>query len=109
MQLRPLITSLIALAGSCAVHAQPEPTIADAHRAHYLGQPLQALALYERLAATGNHEAAEFAGFLLLRRAGTCSTRSVGDADRAAALLLQAARAGRPVAGGLLNLLDNTD
>lgn len=109
MQLRPLITSLIALTASCAVHAQAEPTIADAHRARYLGQDQQALALYERLAATGNHEAAEFAGFLLLRRAGTCSARSVGDGDRAATLLLQAARAGRPVAGGLLNLLDNTD
>lgn len=120
MPFRTLILPLTALTIGAAslAHAQPtaraestaraEPTIADAHRAHYLGQHAQALALYERLAAAGNAEAAERAGFLLIRgSAATCVASR--DADRATVLLLQAAIAGRPGAGAMLNLLDGTD
>jgi TPR repeat protein len=104
-----LITGLIALAASCAVHAQTAPTIAEAHRAHYLGQHRLALTLYERLAAAGSAEAAERAGFMLLLGSADCAVRLVSDRDRATALLLQAAHAGRPSAVVMLNLLDATD
>jgi TPR repeat protein len=113
MQLRPytrhLFTSLIALAATCAVHAQAGQSLADAHRAHYLGEHRLALSLYEQLAAAGNAEAAERAGFMLLLGSADCGVRLMIDRDRATALLLQAAHAGRPSAVVMLNLLEATD
>jgi TPR repeat protein len=113
MPLRPhtraLITSLMALAASCAAHAQAEPTLAQAHRAHYLGQHRLALTLYEQLAARGNPEAAERAGLMLILGGGDGAVRTVSDTERATALLLQAAHAGRPAAVVMLNLLEATD
>jgi hypothetical protein len=101
-----LIAHAIALALLAATPARAEPTLAEAHRAHYLGQHDRALQLYAGLAARGNAEAAERAGFMLLRRTNGCTAAVAREADRATGLLLQAAHAGRPAASAMLDLLD---
>ena len=82
----------------------------EAHRAYYLGQTDRALAIYERLAAGGNTEAAERAGFALLLSGNALSGKQPTlDSARAMRHLLQAARAGRAGAMLMLNMLEATD
>ena len=89
--------------------AQPAPTIEQAHRAYYLGQHGRSLALYQQLASRGNAEAAERAGFMLLQGDRNRARPSERDEARAMEFLLQAAQAGRPGAGFLLNMLEGSD
>jgi TPR repeat protein len=109
MQPRHLIAILMALGVGAAATAQTAQTIADANRAYYFGQYKRSLALYEQLAATGNAEAAERAGFMLLQGDGLYGRQVGRDVDRATALLIQAAQASRPGAGFMLNMLDGGD
>lgn len=85
------------------------PAIEEAHRAYYLGESERALLMYEKLAATGNAEAAERAGFIFLRRAGTGARERKAYVARATALLVQAASAGRQGAVFVLGMLDSAD
>lgn len=98
-----------ALAGPACAGTQALPAIEEAHRAYYLGESERALLIYERLATTGNAEAAERAGFILLRRAGTDARGGQAYEARATALLVQAARAGRPGAAFVLGMLGSAD
>ena len=110
MRTLALTVSLFILAFSPAVaRAQPAPTIEQAHRAYYLGQHHLSLALYQQLAIHGNAEAAERAGFMLLQGERNRTRVSERDAARAMELLLQAAQAGRPGAGFILNMLEGSD
>ena len=88
----------------------PSISITDAHRAHYFGDYARALAIYTRLAQEqGDAVAAEHAGFMLLAARSSYARAVRRDEARAAALLLQAARAGRPGAQFMLNMLDQAD
>lgn len=98
-----------ALAGPACAGTQALPAIEEAHRAHYLGESERALLIYERLAATGNAEAAERAGFILLRGTETGAPGGQAHVARATALLVQAARAGRQGAAFVLGMLDSAD
>ncbi len=80
-----------------------------AHRAYHLGQFEHSLALYEQLAARGDAEAAERAGFMLLQGALIYGARVPHDPDRAVALLQQAASGGRSHARYMLGLLEASD
>lgn len=104
---RPLIAALSALS-MATVWAQPT-AMDEANRAYYLGQYAHSLALYERLAAAGNAEAAERAGFMRLEGGGIYGAQVGRDLGKAAAWLTQAAKAGRPGAGFVLNMLDGAD
>lgn len=94
---------------AATVHAQTEPTIQDAAQAYHVGQYHRALQIYEQLAYIGNAVAAERAGFMLLQANGHYGVHVRRDADRARALITQAARADRAAAGFMLNMLENTD
>jgi TPR repeat protein len=83
--------------------------IEAAHRAYHLGQFERSLNLYEQLAARGNVEAAERAGYMLLQGAPIYGSRVRHDPDRAVALLQQAARGGRSHAQFMLGLLEASD
>ncbi len=119
--LKRLVTrlALLALLGLNAGGAPAAPTAAaslsDAQRAYYQGQYSRSLALFENLAATRNTdaaeaaEAAECAGFMLLHGEPLYGPQVRRNLPRAKALLLQAARAGRPSAGFMLNMLERTD
>lgn len=98
-----------ALAGAACAGPQALPAIEEAHRAYYLGETERALLIYEKLAAAGNAEAAERAGFILLRRAGTGAREGKAYVARATSLLVQAARAGRQGAAFVLGMLDSAD
>ena len=74
-----------------------------------MGQYSRSLALYERLAANGDAEAAERAGFMLLQGDAFYGRQVRRDVGRATALLVQAARSGRPGAGFMLNMLESSD
>ena len=101
--------SLVVLAFGPIVCAQHAATIEQAHPAYYLGQHDRSLALYQQLAAGGNAEAAERAGFMLLQGERSRAGPAARDAGRAMELLLQAAQAGRPGAGFILNMLEGSD
>ncbi len=108
--------SLLAAACSAAITlchstlAHGATPMEEAHRAYYLGQADRALAIYERLAASGDAEAAERAGIVLLLSVnGQQFAQPTPDSMRAMRLLLQAARAGRPGALSMLNMLDGSD
>lgn len=83
--------------------------IDEAHRAYHLGQFEHSLTLYERLAARGDAEAAERAGFMLLQGAPIYGNRVRHDPNRAVSLLQQAARAGRSPARYMLGLIEASD
>lgn len=108
---KTLISTVLAftLAGPACAGPQALPAIEEAHRAYYLGETERALLIYEKLAATGNAEAAERAGFILLRRAGTGARGGQAYVARATSLLVQAARAGRQGAAFVLGMLDSAD
>ncbi|MFT3719319.1 hypothetical protein [Pseudorhodoferax sp.] len=93
-----------------AVAAARLPAGLDAaHHAYYDEQFDRSLALYERLAAAGDPVAAERAGFMRLVGEPLYGPRVQRDAERAHALLLQAARAGRPGAAFLIGMLERTE
>ena len=71
----------------------------DEYQAQHYGN---ALAIYERMAATGDARAAELAGHMLALGESLYGSAVRGDPVRAVKLLSQAARAGRPVAAHLL-------
>lgn len=97
------------------VQAQPTQTVAtpatlqEAAQAYHVGQYQRALNLYEQLAHSGNAEAAQRAGFMLLQANGHYGTQVRRDVDRARTLITQAARADHVAAGFMLNMLESTD
>ncbi len=102
-----LATASLLTAGTPALAAgEPAATLDQAHHAYYLGQFDRSLKLYEQLAASGNAEAAERAGFMLLQVNSDYGQQVRRDPARATALLVQAAKAGRAGAGAVLNLID---
>lgn len=102
-----LIAALcIALTG--AAHAQASP-IELAHQAYHQGQFQQSLKLYQQLAASGNAEAAERAGYMLLQGPGAYGPQVPRDPARATALLEQAAGAGRTHAVFVLGMMNGAD
>lgn len=108
MHARALVTILTALTINTAL-AQNAPTVADAHRAYFLGQYSRSLAMYEQLAGAGDAEAAERAAFMRLLGNGFYGPQVRTDVARAMELLVQAARAGRPGASAMLGMLPGTD
>lgn len=108
MHTRTPLALLMALTLTAAL-AQKAPTIAEAHRAYYLGQYGRSLALYQQLARAGDAEAAERAAFMRLLGDGYYGKQVKADVSQATTLLIQAARAGRPGAGAMLNMLSDTD
>jgi TPR repeat protein len=105
---RALCAGALLLAATGHNRAEPSP-IEQAHRAYHFAQYEQSLALYEQLAAQGDAEAAERAGYMLMQGPGAYGPRVPRDVPRATAWLEQAAHAGRPHAGFLLGLTYGTD
>jgi TPR repeat protein len=107
MQTKPLAALLLALLASApALCAAP---IEQAHRDYYNGHFARSLALYQRLAADGNAEAAERAGFMLAQGGALYGRQVTQDLSQAVALLTRAAKAGRSGAGFMLNMIERTD
>ena len=104
--MNPFKKTLTVLALAAAGAAAAAPTIDQAHLAYYEGQFGRSLQMYEELAAAGNAEAAERAGFMLLQGSTHYGAQVPRDPVRATTLLAQAAHAGRTGAGFLLNLID---
>lgn len=104
-----LLASAFAFACPGLARGEAPTAIEEAHRAYYRGQSQRALLIYEQLAAAGNAEAAERAGFILLRRFAASTREGKADIARATALLEQAAGAGRQGALFLLGMLDSAD
>lgn len=77
----------------------------EANRTYYSGEYGRLLALYKQLAAAGNAEAAERVGFMLLQGDSLFGPQVRCDVDRTMEFLEQAAGAGRPAAGFLLNMV----
>lgn len=109
MPFKSIVSTLLALTLSQAAWAQKPPSIVDAQQAYYHGHYGRSLALFERLAAGQDAEAAECAGFMLLQGHNLYGSAVRRDVDRARVLLLQAARAGRPGAAFMLNMLERSD
>lgn len=102
--------ALCAVLLAAAGHAGAQPMgIEQAHRAHHGAEYDRSLALYEQLAAQGDAEAAERAGFMLMQGPVAYGPRVPRDVARATAWLEQAAQAGRPHAIFLLGLSAGTD
>jgi TPR repeat protein len=97
------------VAAACSSALAATPTLDEAHHAYYHGQFARSLRMYQQLAAGGNAEAAERAGFMLFHGGGYYGRQVRRDPGRASALLLQAAKAGRPGAGFMLNMTERTD
>ncbi|MFW5330622.1 hypothetical protein [Hydrogenophaga sp. ZJX-1] len=103
----PLIGAILLAAAS---FASAEPLRIDAaHQAYHGGEYQRSLVLYERLAAQGNAEAAERAGYMLLQGAAAYGPQIPRDLARATALLEQAAGAGRQTALFFLSMLGSAD
>lgn len=98
----------LAAAGTYA-KAVEDPVLDQAHLAYYEGQFSRSLQMYEQLAAAGNAEAAERAGFMLFHGGAYYGPQVPRDPGRAMALLTQAASAGRSGASFMLNLIDLTN
>ncbi|MDI1338466.1 hypothetical protein [Polaromonas sp.] len=104
-----LLASAFVVACPGLARGETPTAIEEAHRAYYRGQLQRALQIYEQLAATGNAEAAERAGFIWLRRFAAGAQGSQADIARATGLLEQAASGGRQGALFLLGMLDSAD
>ncbi len=100
---------LLCMALGSAAAAGPSPSMVEAQKAYYQGHYGQSLALFERLAAAHNAEAAECAGFMLLHGDQLYGPQVRRNVPRARAFLLQAANSGRPGAGFILNMIERTD
>jgi TPR repeat protein len=104
-----LIALSLVITGALANEStEPRPTIDAAHHAYYLGQFDRSLKMYEQLAAAGDAEAAERAGFMLFYGDGYYGRQVLSDQSRATSLLVQAAHAGRSGAKFMLNMLTFT-
>jgi len=106
---RAHLLSTLVLAAASAAHADPSSSIEAAHQAYHWGQFDRSLAMYEQLAAQGNAEAAERAGYMLMQGPGVYGPKVSRDEVRAAALLEQAASAGRPHALFVLGMAGSAD
>ena len=104
-----LAAAIVCCAFAAAAMADAMPSLADAQQAYHQGQFRRSLALFERLAAARDAEAAECAGFMLLAGETMYGLQVRRDTERARRYLLQAAASGRPAAGFLLNMLERTD
>jgi TPR repeat protein len=104
--MNPFKKTWAVLALAAAGAATAAPTLDQAHLAYYEGQFARSLQMYEALAAAGNAEAAERAGFMLLQGGAQYGAQVPRDPARATMLLAQAAHAGRTGASFLLNLID---
>lgn len=89
--------------------AQSKPTLEQANLAYYTGEYARSLQLYGQLASSGNAEAAERAGFMLLQANGHYGPHVRRDVNRAMSLITQAARSDRVGAGFQLNMLELTE
>ncbi len=104
------ILCLGAILLAAAGHASAQPIgIEQAHHAYHLAEYERSLALYEQLAALGDAEAAERAGYMLMQGPIAYGARVPRDVPRATVWLEQAAHAGRPHALFLLGLTPGTD
>jgi TPR repeat protein len=101
--------ALLCMALGSASAAGPSLSMAEAQQAYYQGHYGRSLALFERLAAAHNAEAAECAGFMLLHGDQLYGPQVRRNVPRARAFLLQAANSGRPGAGFILNMIERTD
>lgn len=101
--------ALLGCATAAAMRKPDTAALNDAHRSYYYEQFERSLALYEQLAATGDAAAAERAGFMRLAGEPLYGARVHRDLPRAHALLTQAAKADRPGAAFLLNMLERTE
>jgi TPR repeat protein len=97
-----------ALCLAALAHAEPA-RIEAAHQAYHQGQFDRSLMLYEQLAAQGNAEAAERAGYMLMQGAGVYGPAVRPDPARATAWLEQAAGAGRAHAVFVLGMTNSAD
>ncbi len=115
MDIRSFMPALARRCGACllaagvASPAFASQALEEANRAYYEGRHQLSLAMYERLASEGDAEAAERAGFMLMDSGRALAGQVRPDAERARSLLVQAARAGRPGAAFLLNMIDLTE
>lgn len=109
MLTKTLLATTLATGFVAVAHAQAAMPLEEAHHAYYHEDYARSLALYEVLAATGDAEAAERAGFMLLHGSGLFGGQVARDRERALVLLVQAARAERPGARFLLNMLERSD
>ena len=101
---------LAALCLAAAGLARAETTdLERAHQAYHQGQFNRSLMLYEQLAAQGNAEAAERAGYMLMQGPGAYGPQVRTDHARATALLEQAAAAGRTHAVFVLGMTNAAD
>ncbi|MBT9465553.1 hypothetical protein [Hydrogenophaga sp.] len=103
-----VIAALILAAASGCASAELA-RIETAHQTYHWGQYEHSLAIYEQLAAQGNAEAAERAGYMLMLGADTYGARVPRNVARATKLLEQAADAGRPHANFLLEMSGQAD
>lgn len=103
-----LFAGAICLAAAGFAHAEPA-RIEAAHQAYHVGQFDRSLMLYEQLAAQGNAEAAERAGYMLMQGEGFYGPKVRPDPARATLLLEQAASAGRANAVFVLGMTNAAD
>ncbi len=103
-----LLIGAVLLAAAAVVHAEPA-RIELAHQAYHWGQYERSLTLYEQLAAQGDAEAAERAGYMLVQGADLYGPQVPRNLARATALLEQAAVAGRPHAVFVLGMMGHAD
>ncbi len=102
--------AILAILLASVASAQEVPSIDAARRAYHTGDYGRSLALFERLARERDDaEAAESAGFMLLQGPALYGSQVRRDPARATVLLVQAARAGRPGAEFMLNMLDQAE
>lgn len=102
------LIAALCLAFTGAAQAQA-PAIELAHQAYHQGRFQQSLTLYQQLAASGNAEAAERAGYMLLHGPRAYGPQVPHDPARATALLEQAAGAGRTHAFFVLGMMNGSD
>lgn len=103
------ILGTLLFAAASVAHADPSTSLEAAHQAYHWGQFDRSLAMYEQLASQGNAEAAERAGYMLMQGPGVYGAKVPRDEARAAALLEQAAGAGRPHALFVLGMAGSAD
>ena len=106
---RPLLAVLVTVALGAVSAVRDTPALVDAHTAYYNEQFDRSLVQYEKLAAHGDAIAAERAGFMLLQGEAMYGKRVKRDVAKAQGLLLQAAKAGRPGAEFMLNMMERTE
>ena len=104
----PRLVATLCLAFAGLAHAEPN-RLEVAHQAYHRGQFDRSLMLYEQLAAQGNAEAAERAGYMLMQGAGVYGPQVRPDPARATLLLEQAASAGRAHAVFVLGMTNAAD